>query len=162
MFISAKTASYIDLRDTQISLLLIRFSFAKLLLIGFSFAKFLRNFCGRKGKVLLSLRYIFTLKNSTLSDYSQTSFRAKLCYSAFFNSVFRNFAEHILIKSLIKGVNYTFVIYYYCYFLHIIVMLKKRTVHALRQKSSSILPTKLWNRQVVFFECMCLSLENNY
>ena len=39
--------------------------------IGFPFAKPLRNFCERKRKILLSMRYIFARKNSTLRNHSQ-------------------------------------------------------------------------------------------
>ena len=51
--------------------------------IGFPFAKLLRNFCGTKRKIFLSLRFSFARKNSKLRNHSQKSFRAKLPYSAF-------------------------------------------------------------------------------
>ena len=45
----------------------------------FPFAKLLRNFCGTKRKIFLSLRE----KNYNLRHHSQKSFRSKLPYSAF-------------------------------------------------------------------------------
>ena len=51
--------------------------------IGFPFAKLLRNFCGTKRKIFLSLRFSFARKNSNLRNHSQKAFRAKLPYSAF-------------------------------------------------------------------------------
>ena len=53
------------------------------ILLGFPFAKLLRNFCGTKRKIFLSLRISFARKNSNLRNHSQKSFRAKLPYSAF-------------------------------------------------------------------------------
>ena len=49
----------------------------------FPFAKFVRNFCDNERNFLLSLCYIFAQKNSTFCNHLQTSFRAKLRYSAF-------------------------------------------------------------------------------
>ena len=51
--------------------------------IGFPFPKLLRNFCGTKRKIFLSLRIIFARKNNNLRNHSQKSFRAKFPYSAF-------------------------------------------------------------------------------
>ena len=51
--------------------------------LGFPFAKLLRNFCGTKRKIFLSLRISFARKNNNLRNHSQKSFRAKLPYSAF-------------------------------------------------------------------------------
>ena len=51
--------------------------------IGFPFAKLLRNFCGTKRKIFLSLRISFARKNNNMRNHSQKSFRAKLPYSAF-------------------------------------------------------------------------------
>ena len=53
------------------------------LFLGFPFAKLLRNFCGKKRKIFLSLRISFARKNSNLRNHSQKSFRAKLPYSAY-------------------------------------------------------------------------------
>ena len=53
------------------------------LYLGFPFAKLLRNFCGTKRKIFLSLRISFARKNNNLHNHSQKSFRAKLPYSAF-------------------------------------------------------------------------------
>ena len=47
-------------------------------LLGFPFAKPLRNFCGTKRKIFLSLRISFARKTTVCE-----SFRAKLPYSAF-------------------------------------------------------------------------------
>ena len=49
----------------------------------FPFAKLLRNFCGTKRKIFLSLRISFARKNNNLRNHSQESFRAKLPFSAF-------------------------------------------------------------------------------
>ena len=54
-----------------------------MLRLGFPFAKLLRNFCGTKCKIFLSLRISFGRKNNNLRNHSQKSFRAKLPYSAF-------------------------------------------------------------------------------
>jgi len=43
----------------------------------------LRNFCGTKRKIFLSLRISFARKNNNLRNHSQKPFRAKLPYSAF-------------------------------------------------------------------------------
>ena len=51
--------------------------------LGFPFAKLLRNFCGTKRKIFLSLRINFPRKKNNLRNHSQKSFRAKLPYSAF-------------------------------------------------------------------------------
>ena len=51
--------------------------------IGFPFAKCLRNFCGKKRKIFLSLSISFVQKNNNLRNLSQKSFYAKLPYSAF-------------------------------------------------------------------------------
>ena len=51
--------------------------------VGFPFAKLLRNICGTKRKIFLSLRISFARKNNNLRNHSQKSFRAKLPYSAF-------------------------------------------------------------------------------
>ena len=51
--------------------------------LGFPFAKLLRNFCGTKRKIYLSLRISFARKNNNLRNNSQKSFPAKLRYSAF-------------------------------------------------------------------------------
>ena len=52
--------------------------------LGFPFAKLLRNFCGTKRKIFVSLRISFARKkNNNLRNHSQKSFRAKLPYSAF-------------------------------------------------------------------------------
>ena len=51
--------------------------------VGFPFAKLLRNFCGTKRKIFLSLRISFARKNNNLRNHSQKSFCAKLPYSAF-------------------------------------------------------------------------------
>ena len=61
-----------------------------------TFAQFLR----KKPHIFYFVALHFCAKNSTLRNHSKTSFRAKLRYS-----VLRNFAEQILIKRLIKGVN---------------------------------------------------------
>ena len=58
-------------------------NFINHVLIGFPFAKLLRNFCGTKRKIFLSLRISFARKNNNLRNHSQKSFRAKLPYSAF-------------------------------------------------------------------------------
>ena len=52
-------------------------------LIGFPFAKLLRNYCGTKRKIFLSLCISFARKNNNFRKHSQKSFRAKLPYSAF-------------------------------------------------------------------------------
>ena len=52
-------------------------------MVGFPFAKLLRNFCGTKRKIFLSLRICFARKNNNLRNHLQKSFRAKLSYSAF-------------------------------------------------------------------------------
>ena len=49
----------------------------------FPFAKLLRNFCGTKRKMFLSLRISFARKNNNLRNHSQKSFRAKLTNSTF-------------------------------------------------------------------------------
>ena len=54
-----------------------------ILRLGFPFAKLLRNFCGTKRKIFLSLRISSARKNNNLRNHSQKSFRAKLPYSAF-------------------------------------------------------------------------------
>ena len=51
--------------------------------VGFPFAKLLRNFCGTKRKIFLSLRISFARKNNNLRNHSQKSFRAKLPYFVF-------------------------------------------------------------------------------
>ena len=51
--------------------------------LGFPFANLLRNFCGTKRKIFLSLRISFARKNNNFCNHSQKSFRAKLPYSAF-------------------------------------------------------------------------------
>ena len=51
--------------------------------VGFPFAKLLRNFCGTKRNIFLSLRICFAQKNNNLRNHLQKSFRAKLSYSAF-------------------------------------------------------------------------------
>ena len=51
--------------------------------LGFPFAKLLRNFCGTKRKIFLSLRISFARKKNNLRNHSQKSFRAKLPYSAY-------------------------------------------------------------------------------
>ena len=51
--------------------------------LGFPFAKLLRNFCGTKRKIFLSLRISLARKSNNLRNHSQKSFRPKLSYSAF-------------------------------------------------------------------------------
>ena len=58
--------------------------------IGFPFAKLLRNFCGTKRKIFLSVRISFARKkqqfarkNNNLRNHSQKSFQSKLPFSAF-------------------------------------------------------------------------------
>ena len=51
--------------------------------LGFQFAKLLRNFCGTKRKIFLSLCINFARKNDNLRNHLQKSFRAKLPYSTF-------------------------------------------------------------------------------
>ena len=51
--------------------------------LGFPFAKLLRNFCGTKRKIFLSLRISSARKNNNLRNHSQKSFRAKLPNFAF-------------------------------------------------------------------------------
>ena len=46
-------------------------------------AKLLRNFCGTKHKIFLSLRISFARKNNNKRNHLQKSLRAKLPYSAF-------------------------------------------------------------------------------
>ena len=52
-------------------------------LLGFPFAKLLRNFCGTKCKICLSLHMSLSRKNNNLRYHSQKSFCAKLPYSVF-------------------------------------------------------------------------------
>ena len=66
-----------------------------------TFAQFLR----KKAYIFAFVPLHFCAKNSTLRNHSQTSFCAKLRYSALRYSVLRNFAEQILSKRLNKGVN---------------------------------------------------------
>ena len=71
-----------------------------------TFAKFLR----KKAQIFAFVALLFARKNSTLRNYLQTLFRENfaiplLRYSVLRYSVLRNFAEQILIKRLIKGVN---------------------------------------------------------
>ncbi len=64
--------------------------------IGFPFAKLLRNFCGTKRNIFLSLRINFARKNNNLRNHSQKSFRLtnelidenKLSTAELFSSVF--------------------------------------------------------------------------
>ena len=52
-------------------------------ILEFPFAKLLRDFCGTKRKIFLSLRISFARNNNNLRNHSQKSFSAKLPYSAF-------------------------------------------------------------------------------
>ena len=52
-------------------------------LLGFPFAKLLRNFCGTKCKICLSLHMSLSRKNNNLRYHSKKSFCAKLPYSVF-------------------------------------------------------------------------------
>ena len=51
--------------------------------VGFPFAKLLRNFCGTKRKIFLSLRISFARKKNNLRNHSQKSFRPKFTFSTF-------------------------------------------------------------------------------
>ena len=110
-------------------------SFISLAEIGFPFANILR----KKGIIFAFVALHFCAKNSILCNHSRISFRAQLHYfvlrysvlrysvlrySVLCYSVFRNFAEHFLIKRLIKGVIW---ILWDCTFWHKIAMLKNET-----------------------------------
>ena len=77
----SETAQELDKDDNlKLKLLIHEFTLSSL---GFPFAKLLRNFCGTKHNIFLSLRVSFARKNNNLRNHSQKSFRAKLPYSAF-------------------------------------------------------------------------------
>ena len=95
-------------------------SFISLAEIGFPFANILR----KKGIIFAFVALHFCAKNSILCNHSRISFRAQLHYFVLCYSVLRNFAEHFLIKRLIKGVIW---ILWDCTFWHKIAMLKNGT-----------------------------------
>ena len=72
-------------------------------LLGFPLAKLLRNFCGTKRKIFLSLRISFARKNNNLRNHSQKLFRAKLPLFRFCETqVLRNSATGALRNSAIS------------------------------------------------------------
>ena len=93
-----------------------------------SIRKYFAHFLRKKGIIFAFVALHFCAKNSILFNHSRISFRAQfyfvLCYSVLCYSVFRNFAEHFLIKRLIKGVIW---ILWDCTFWHKIAMLKNET-----------------------------------
>ena len=61
--------------------------------LGFPFAKLLRNFCGTKRKIFLSLRISFARKNNNLRNHSQKVISRKIALFRFCETqVLRNSA----------------------------------------------------------------------
>ena len=89
-----------------------------------SIRKYFAHFLRKKGIIFAFVALHFCAKNSILCNHSRISFRAQLHYFVLRYSVFRNFAEHFLIKRLIKGVIW---ILWDCTFWHKIAMLKNGT-----------------------------------
>ena len=89
-----------------------------------SIRKYFAHFLRKKGIIFAFVALHFWAKNSILCNHSPISFRAQLLYFVLRYSVLRNFAEHFLIKRLIKGVIW---ILWDCTFWHKIAMLKNWT-----------------------------------
>ena len=69
--------------------------------LGFPFAKLLRNFCGTKRKIFLSLRISFARKKNNLRNHSQKSFRENCPFPLLRNSSFAQFRNFVKLKRLV-------------------------------------------------------------